>query len=1663
MKKLLLITSALVALGGTPAHADPTGGIATVVALTGSGVGFGAALAATYGAFGAAVIQLGIGLGANALATAIAKETASGSATSVSFDLEFGDDTALAFIVGDYVTAGKRRYIGSWGKNDRYVTDVVEVSALPHPGLAGMWVDDEVADIDTSATDTDGTGYDLGYPVTNYDDEGDDGTGHRIWVRWMDGTQTAADPMLVALFGEDEDYPWTSDMVGTGKSYAIVTTRYDDDTLTTYPTYLFQPEPLPMYDPRLDATAGGAGAHRWGDRATYEVSRNPLVIGYNIARGIYLGDEWVFGGRNLPAWRLPLAEWVAAMNGCDATVELDDGSTEPAYRCGAEITVDTAPADVLEELGLAANARFAEVGGMLKPVVDLPVSSVFSITDGDIVITQGQSFKPFNTVSETYNALSATYPEPAEKWSSKDAPEYVDEDAFAADGERYLPVSVSYAAVPYADQVQRLMRAQMRSYRRMRVHQFYLPPGAYMLEPGVDMLTWTSARNGYDAKQFVVESVTKLAGMNVLVTLREVDPSDYDWSTDFELPYTTATPVNAIPFTQGISDWTAAAITVTDGAGSARLPAILVGCAAGEVGIDRVRVQVRKVGDSAATLDVIRAYDSPYSWTITGVAQATDYQVRGRLVSKLTARAVWSDWITVTTPEIKVTQDDLAAEIEATFTEIAKANGVTPVSSLPSSGVQDDQIVLNLGDHTLYRWDAEAGVWSTDLYAGVPDGYLDATKFAAGIEAVTIVDTLPTVKVSSLVFYAGETYRWNGTAYVKSIPAADVLGQLTNDQIAEVAAAKIAGQITGGQIGTGAVLASKLADAAVTVSKIADGAISTAKFAAGIEPVTVSTASTLPSVKTTSTIVWGGDLYRWSGTAYVKTVAAGDIAGTLAAAQIESVAASQITGQMTNAQIAAVAAAKVTGQITTTQITDSAISTAKLAAGAITAAKLAADAVTADAIAANAVTAVAILSGAVTTAKLAAGAVTAATIAADAVTADKIATNAVTADALAANSVTAAAIMAGAVSTDQLAAGAVTAKTLAVTDFSNPFAGSETEANGVWKSSGSGAYWSTGTAYNGRASSMALNGSYGASFTYAGSIPVTPGDEYYLEAYAIISGAWDGTSDSAKIRVADQNGGLIASAIFGADTIAAGDWRRISAAFTVPSGTNALRVTIAHNATAGYAFLSDLVLRRKNGGELIVDGAIAAAQIAANAITAAAILAGAVTTEALAASSVTAVKVASAAITTGKLAAGAVTADAMAANSVTTSALVSGSVTASVLASNSVTTGKVAAGAIGADQIAAQAITAVKLAVANFSNLFAGYDAQDTSPFQPASGYGWGTMSGSNVYNSGVALKLDSTVGSTTKYTVRTMKVAPREQYYLEFYAARDASFDGAGNSKLRIGASNGTVWALTYQASALSHFTSAWTKISGTYTVPSGVTSIDISLGNDGTAGAVYLTALTMRQLNGGELIVDGAVTANKISAGSITSSHLTAGSVLASAIAAGAVTAAKISVSSLSAISADLGSIVVDTAHIGDLAVTTLKVANNAITVMTTGAWTDYAVTQNSGTDWTTTKSLSFTGTAGDKVMVLGYYSITSDTATALTSGVRALLNGVEIPGSALSLTAAVAGSTTTKELVFTGTGTLVTGTNTLTLQWHRSNTSARTDNTFNSISLAAFRAMK
>lgn len=587
------------------------------------------------------LIQLIIGLvlsAASSLLQGTLRQDQKRPAQGVRGDVQVGGDNPLAFIIGRYATAGQLEYAGTWGDstktpNARYV-EVRSVSDLPVRALAGFFVNGSRVTLDGTPHAT------LGYPVLQYRVSGTD----HLWIKFYDGTQTTADAYLLNRFGSDPNRPWLSDMIGRGVAYVIVTALVNRELFPQFPEYVVEVDGIPLDNNRHD---------------------NPVAAIRQLLLGIEYSGTWIYGPHGVTANHLD--SFSAQMDKCDVAVPLAAGGTIARFRCGYEVRVDEEPHVVIGELLKACQGRMAEIGGRYKILVAEPDAAVASFTDEDIVISEGQSYEPFPGLEETYNGVTATYPEPSEAWELKDAPPRYISTLETADDGRRLPFATSFEAVPYLNQVQRNMRAILEDVRRFRRHSFTVPPEWWEYEP-LDSVTWTSAWNGYSAKSFLLTTMDDLPHGNQIVGLQEIDPADYSWSTTYELSADFAVVEIDRPAAQPMTGWQVEPYTFIDASGNARRPGIRV-LFAGELDdVRAVRVVVRLAASDAVVFDG----EAPYDTTVTipsviptaRFLPATNYEARGKFLPFSGRETDWSSWLAVTTPDIRLGASDLATNLQ---------------------------------------------------------------------------------------------------------------------------------------------------------------------------------------------------------------------------------------------------------------------------------------------------------------------------------------------------------------------------------------------------------------------------------------------------------------------------------------------------------------------------------------------------------------------------------------------------------------------------------------------------------------------------------------------------------------------------------------------------------------------------------------------------------------------------------------------------------------------------------------------------------------------------------------------------------------------------------------------------------------------------------------
>ena len=640
-----------------PAVVGFIGGALGIGAASGlAGFAAGAAFAGT--ALGGIAIRLTASVALSALARAIApkpKITIPGLRTDQTLT---GGVNPEAIILGRFATAGALAAPlmshGTAGKTpNAYLTYVVELAGRPGHQLDGLLINGEPVEI---------------LPDSPHADYGQRIGGRfegRAWVRYHDGTQTAADPMLLAKYPAPHVRPWSADMVGHGLCHAILTFRYDREVYTQFPSVKFVLTGLPLYDPRLDSTAGGAGPMRWDDPGTWAPTRNLAVIIYNILRGIDLGgDTW---GGGIPAEDLPYAVWATAMDACDAQLSDGSGGTEAAFEGGMEVLADDEPFGVIEELLKGCNGMLSESGGVWSIRIGGPALPVLAISDGDILSDAADDYRPFPPLSEIYNAIEATWTDPGSAWAARDAAPRYNPDWEAEDGGRRLTTSVPLPVVLRGTQADRVMAALIADHRRMRVHQITLPPRAERIRP-LETITWTSDSNGYLAKLFEVVRVDReLLTGRVRVTLREIDAGDF--APPVVVRPTPPDLAPQLPAPQGVPGWDVEPWVIEDGAGAPRRPAVrAVWDPDGADDARGIRIAVRLAGEAGAGTEVGMQDLRAGAWVHDAALPGQAYQLRARLV--VDRPTAWSAWRAATAPDVRLSMAELDAAAQQRVEEL---------------------------------------------------------------------------------------------------------------------------------------------------------------------------------------------------------------------------------------------------------------------------------------------------------------------------------------------------------------------------------------------------------------------------------------------------------------------------------------------------------------------------------------------------------------------------------------------------------------------------------------------------------------------------------------------------------------------------------------------------------------------------------------------------------------------------------------------------------------------------------------------------------------------------------------------------------------------------------------------------------------------------------
>ncbi|HTV69848.1 MAG TPA: hypothetical protein VMF90_15045 [Rhizobiaceae bacterium] len=348
--------------------------------------------------------KLVIGIGLNVVSTLLQRQAqkkaqqrnldaAPDTPGGVKLTREYGADVARQVACGLVGIAGHDGYMNSYSEANSILQHVFFLSdyystRLTRFALAGRW----------QTLDFDNPHATRGFPITTGKFAG------RAWVRFLDGRQTAANAYL--RNNANPPSRWSDDHIGIGMTMAIVTYIYDEEKLPSPPEHFFEFEGAPLYDWRKDSTKpGGSGPHRWGNVATHEFSKNPMVMDYNYRRGFSVNDD-VFCGMEMDEADLPLARYTAAANICDET----DDDDQARYECSIFLDCMATHGDNIEALMHSCGAMVVDDVEGSWPLVGSDQPIVATIEDDDLVAGAPIQFNRRRSMADLVNSIGGTYP-----------------------------------------------------------------------------------------------------------------------------------------------------------------------------------------------------------------------------------------------------------------------------------------------------------------------------------------------------------------------------------------------------------------------------------------------------------------------------------------------------------------------------------------------------------------------------------------------------------------------------------------------------------------------------------------------------------------------------------------------------------------------------------------------------------------------------------------------------------------------------------------------------------------------------------------------------------------------------------------------------------------------------------------------------------------------------------------------------------------------------------------------------------------------------------------------------------------------------------------------------------------------------------------------------
>ncbi|EXL08606.1 phage tail protein [Aquamicrobium defluvii] len=563
---------------------------------------------------GLAVGQMLLGIGLNVSSMLIQKALAKkpkGPPGGVQFERQYGADVPRHVACGLVGIAGHDCYINTYGSSNKYLQQVYTISDYPCDGLTRVAINGKWATLGAEDPQK-------GRVVATGE------FANLIWIKFIDGRQTAADPYLVG--NANPASRWTEDHIGVGEAAILVSMTFDQEKNNQFPDFFFEFRGAPLYDWRKDSSVGGSGPHRWNDPSTHEFSENPVVIEYNYRRGFSVNGD-LFCGMDMPASDLPLDKWTAAANLCDENV-----SGEARYRCSILLDCMSTHGPNIESIALSCGAMTVDGVEGSWPIVGSDQPTVVTFTDDDLITTAQVRYRAKRSQSELVNSVSGNFPDPDNLWSMVGYEPQVSAAHVALD-RRTRDLAIDFPQVRSSRQAAQLASIYLYENRYEATATVTLRPRFQVLEPG-DWVRWNSKRYGdkvYIVTETQLMSLDSEGPRNIQLSLQERDGAIYDAVSP--PPIVVPAPPGMPVYLNEVQDFALAPVSIS-GADGRLAPAIRASWSAiTDETVTAVEVHYYPTAQPSAV--IVKTVQVPTTVTLLaeGVISGTEYTVKTKLVT----------------------------------------------------------------------------------------------------------------------------------------------------------------------------------------------------------------------------------------------------------------------------------------------------------------------------------------------------------------------------------------------------------------------------------------------------------------------------------------------------------------------------------------------------------------------------------------------------------------------------------------------------------------------------------------------------------------------------------------------------------------------------------------------------------------------------------------------------------------------------------------------------------------------------------------------------------------------------------------------------------------------------------------------------------------------